>query len=236
MTNPRHSLRRCSGAFEARPLFAVFALAMAATSSALAGVPLAPLSGVSITSYTVNGSTPGRAGATSTSLTFSNTDNGGFTPTFVVGSLSGDSISGGNWDLNAVGADYGIYFPEPILNLIGASMQGTPDLAVGDGISHTFVLVFTQAQTFSGLNLLGGTNTNVLTATLALSGGGTTDLMTTSVGTVFAAGTYTFGMTGSGTGGDVMALYAGFAPAAVPGGGIAVLVGLLGGLRGRRRR
>lgn len=236
MTNPRHSLRCCSGTLEARPLFVVFALAMAATSSALAGVPIAPMSGVSITSYTVNGSTPGRAGATSTSLTFSNTDNGGFNPTFVLGSLSGDEISGGNWDLGAVGADYGFAVPEPILNVIGASMTGTPDFAVGDGISHTFVLVFTQAQTFSGLNLLGSTNTNVLTATLALSSGGTTDLMTTSVGTVFAAGTYTFDMTGSGTGGATMALYAGFAPAAVPGGGIAVLVGLLGGLRGRRRR
>lgn len=236
-----HLLRRHSDRhLGALALVASSALAMAWAPSAFAGVLFpAPMSGVAITSYTVNGSTPGRAGATGTSLTFSNTDNGSFNPTYALASLTGDSISGGNWSLGAVGSDYGGFAPPPILNLIGAVMNtdsSTPDFAAGDGISVTFVLVFAQTQSFYDLNSLSGANVNIGTATLARSGGPTTDLLTAASGTIFAAGTYTLSMSGTGTGGSNMSLYAGFTPAAVPGGGVAVLVGLLGGRRGRRRR
>lgn len=212
-------------------------LAAAATPLAPAGgIALPAMDGVSITSYTVNGSTPGRAGATSTSLTFSNTDNGSFDPTLVFGSTTGDFVSGGDWTLSAVGADYGFFVALPVVNTIGASMSAGPDFASGDGISLTFVLVFTKAQSFYGVNNLGEANVGIDSATLARDGGATTNLLTATPGEIFAAGTYTLSMAGTGTGGSNMGLYASFLPDAVPGGGIAVLVGVLGGLRGSRRR
>ncbi len=124
-------------------------------------------------------------------------------------------------------------------NFVGVEMQTSsdpsPNFALGDTISSTFELVFTGTQTFQGL---GGTAVNVTTATLARAGGSTTDLSTATVGTTFAAGTYTLTLSGTANSNShaAVSLVAAFQTTAIPGGGVAVVAGLFGGLNGRRRR
>ena len=228
----------------ARPAW-IFAAAvpLVAASMAAAGVALGPMVGMSATSYSIGASTPGRTGATSTSLNFSSSSNSSYDPTAIWGTITGDDINGGNWFLQAVGADYAgvLASPNPY-NLVGVETQtsgtSSPDFAFGDTISATFELVFTGTQTFQGLNPLGNT-VNITTATLARDGGSTTDLATATVGTTFAAGTYTLTLSGSANSNDhsQVNLYAAFETIAVPGGGMAALAGgLLGGFGSPRRR
>lgn len=221
-------------------LFASLALAATAVPAA-AGVGLGPMAGMSATSYSIGASTPGRTGATSTNLNFSSSSNSSYNPATIWGTITGDDIDGGNWFLQAVGADYAgvLASPNPY-NLVGVEMQtsgtSSPDFAFGDTISSTFELVFTGTQTFQGLNPLGNT-VNIATATLARDGGSTTDLATATVGTTFAAGTYTLTLSGSANSNDhsQVNLYAAFETIAVPGGGIAALLGATIVPRRRRR-
>lgn len=223
------------------PMSLLACLVLAATTvPAAAGVALGPMVGMSATSYSISASTPGRLGATSTSLNFSSSSNLSYDPTTISGVLTGDSIDGGNWYLQAVGADFAgvLSLPTPY-NFVGVEIQTSsapsPNFALGDTISSTFELVFTGTQTFQGL---GGSAVNVTTATLARAGGSTTNLTTATVGTTFAAGTYTLTLSGTANSNShaAVSLVAAFQTTAIPGGGVAVVAGLFGGLNGRRRR
>lgn len=89
------------------PMSLLACLVLAATTvPAAAGVALGPMVGMSATSYSISASTPGRLGATSTSLNFSSSSNLSYDPTTIWGVFTGDSIDGGNWYLQAVGADF----------------------------------------------------------------------------------------------------------------------------------
>ncbi|MGA1044391.1 MAG: hypothetical protein ACO3ZY_04205, partial [Phycisphaerales bacterium] len=103
-------------------------------------------------------------------------------------------------------------------------------------ISCTYTLVFSGNQQFLGLNdpsdFPGG-----ITATLT-SGGTTTDLTDSNItGTVFSAGTYTLALQGNGYSSTTATLIAIFAgqTSAVPGTGIAALLGATIVSRRRRR-
>lgn len=224
-----------------KPTSLLACLVLAATAVPAAhGQTVGPLVGMSATSYSISASTQPRLGATSTSLSFSSSSNSSYNPTSILGVSSGDRVSGGDWVLQANAADYAGLFSSPNpYNIVGVEMtSGTAqNFALGDTISSTYELVFTGIQTFQGLNTL-GTTVNVTTATLARAGGSTTDLATTTAGTTFAAGTYTLTLSGSANSNlhAVVNLYAAFQTTAIPGGGVAVVAGLFGGLNGRRRR
>lgn len=207
-----------------------------------AGIAVQALSGMTANSYTINATAPGRPGASSTTLSLSSSDNASYDSSFVVGATTGDEVNGGNWDLSAGAADYqAIFSPGTPHNLVGVEMTtittGAPDFAVGDTISATFELVFTETQRFLGLTTPSSPVT-ISSATLARSGGATADLTTTSTNTAFTAGTYTLTLSGSINTNDasVANIFVGFTLDAVPGGGVAVAAGGLFGISGRRRR
>ena len=220
-------------------------LSTALGAEAQAGL-LPPMVGMTVNSYSMTANTPSRAGATATSLTIANsTANLSFNPSFILGEATGDSANGGNWKLQANGADYGPLLSSPnAVNLVGGSCRtadsSTPNFSSSDTLSLSMVLVFSGSLDFSGLNIgPDGGNSTIASATLAQSGGSTADLLTTSSGTSFAAGTYTLTMSVTANGGtDSFAAYAAFTTAyAVPGSGLAAIAGgLLTSLGGGRRR
>jgi len=208
------------------------------------GVPLGPLGGMTASSYSMNASATGR---TTNSLSFASTSNVSFDPSYFVGSYTGDSVagdgtSGSGWSLEAYGVDYGPFFASPTpLNVVGSVMNiasAASNFAIGDSMSSTFQLVFSDEQTYFGLNDFGSIDPSAfssMTATLTRSGSPATNLLTTALGTRFAAGTYTLSL--SGTLGSVtgnVSLYAVFA-APVPGTGAAALLGATIVARRRRR-
>ncbi|MGA0420906.1 MAG: hypothetical protein ACO3P9_12885, partial [Phycisphaerales bacterium] len=188
-------------------------------------------------SYSMNATAPGR---TTTSLSFASASNGSFNPSYVAGSFTGDIVagdgtSGSGWSLEAVGADYAPVFSSPTpINVVGSVLQiasAASDFAIGDSMSSTFQLVFSDEQTYFGLNDFGSIDLSGLssmTATLTRSGSPATDLLTTALGTRFAAGTYTLSLSGTlgsaASGVSNVSLYAVFA-APVPSTGIAALLG-----------
>jgi hypothetical protein len=112
-----------------------------------------------------------------------------------------------------------------------------PTFGSPSALSCTFTLVFSGNQIFIGLQNVNSFNS--ITATLTHSGGTTTDLTTaaTDGSTVFTAGTYTLDLQGNGytetSTATLVALFT--SPAsAVPGTGIAALLGAM--LVARRRR
>lgn len=219
-------------------------LSTALGAEAQAGL-LPPMVGMTVSSYSMTANTPSRAGATATSLTIANSNNPSFNPSFILGDTTGDYADGGNWKLEAVGADYGPLFSSPnAVNLVGGSCRtadsSTPNFSSSDTLSLSMVLVFSGSLDFSGLNIgADGGNSTIASATLAQSGGSTSDLLTTAIGTSFAAGTYTLTMSVTANGGtDSFAAYAAFTTAsAVPGSGLAAIAGgLLTSLGGGRRR
>jgi hypothetical protein len=228
----------------ARPAWIIAAaVSLVAASMAKAGVPFGTLGGMTASSYSMNASAPGR---TTTSLSFASTSNGSFNPSYVAGSFTGDIVagdgtSGSGWSLEAVGADYAPVFSWPTpLNVVGSVLQlasAASDFAIGDSMSSTFELVFSDEQTYFGLNGFGSIDLSGLssmTATLTRSGSPATDLLTTALGTRFAAGTYTLSLSGTlGSAAGGVSLYAVFA-SPVPGSGAASLLGAM--LVARRRR
>ncbi|MGA1401491.1 MAG: hypothetical protein ACO38P_14005, partial [Phycisphaerales bacterium] len=157
-------------------------------------------------SYSMNASAPGR---TTTSLSFASNLNGSFNPSYVAGSFTGDIVagdgtSGSGWSLEAVGVDYAPAFSWPTpLNVVGSVLQiasAASNFAIGDSMSSTFELVFSDEQTYFGLNDFGSIDLSGLssmTATLTRSGSPATNLLTTALGTRFAAGTYTLSLSGT---------------------------------------
>ncbi|MGA0286745.1 MAG: hypothetical protein ACO3QA_06895 [Phycisphaerales bacterium] len=198
-------------------------------------------------SYSMNATAPGR---TTTSLSFASASNGSFNPSYVAGSFTGDIVagdgtSGSGWSLEAVGADYAAAWSWPTpLNVVGSAMNiasAASNFAIGDSMSSTFELVFSDEQTYFGLNDFGSIDLSGLssmTATLTRSGSPATDLLTTALGTRFAAGTYTLSLSGTlgsaASGVSNVSLYAVFA-SPVPSTGIAALLGASIVPRRRRR-
>lgn len=229
----------------ARPAWIIAAaVSLVAASMAKAGVPLGPLGGMTASSYSMNASAPGR---TTTSLSFVSTSNGSFNPSYVAGSFTGDIVAGdgtfgSGWSLEAVGADYAPVFSSPTpINVVGSVLQiasAASDFAIGDSMSSTFELVFSDEQTYFGLNDFGSIDLSALssmTATLTRSGSPATDLLTTALGTRFAAGTYTLSLSGTlGSAASSASLYAVFA-SPVPSTGIAAMLGAAIVSRRRRR-
>ena len=229
----------------ARPAWIIAAaVPLVAASMAKAGVPLGPLGGMTASSYSMNATAPGR---TTTSLSFASASNVSFDPSYVAGPYTGDSVDGdgtfgSGWSLEAVGVDYAPTFSWPTpLNVVGSVLyiaSAASNFAIGDSMSSTFELVFSDEQTYFGLNDFGSIELSALssmTATLTRSGSPATDLLTTALGTRFAAGTYTLSLSGIlGSGASSVSLYAVFA-APVPGTGAAALLGAAIVPRRRRR-
>jgi hypothetical protein len=229
----------------ARPAWIIAAaVPLVAASMAKAGVPLGPLGGMTASSYSMNATAPGR---TTTSLSFASASNVSFDPSYVVGPYTGDSVDGdgtfgSGWSLEAVGVDYAPTFSWPTpLNVVGSVLyiaSAASNFAIGDSMSSTFELVFSDEQTYFGLNDFGSIELSALssmTATLTRSGSPATDLLTTALGTRFAAGTYTLSLSGtSGSAAGGIELYAVFA-SPVPSTGIAALLGAAIVSRRRRR-
>ncbi len=229
----------------ARPAWIIAAaVPLVAASMAKAGVPLGPLGGMTASSYSMNATAPGR---TTTSLSFASASNVSFNPSYVAGSYTGDIVAGdgtfgSGWSLEAVGVDYAPTFSWPTpLNVVGSVLyiaSAASNFAIGDSMSSTFELVFSDEQTYFGLNDFGSIELSALssmTATLTRSGSPATDLLTTALGTRFAAGTYTLSLSGtSGSAAGNVSLYAVFA-SSVPGSGAAALLGAAIVSRRRRR-
>ena len=219
---------------------AVAASLLIVVSSANAGSLPTNLVGMTATSYTMSGSSTGRS-----QLSFQSSSNGSFNPSYAYGQGTGDFVAKtddpvSNWNLGAYAADYGaIYsYPGP-LNVVGveANATGTDAFDGPSVLSCTYMLVFSADQTFAGVQNVNDFNS--ITATLTLSGGATTDLTNpAAVGTVFTAGTYTLVLQGNDYGEtNSVTLAALFAPqaSAVPGTGIAALLGATIVARRRRR-
>ncbi len=231
----------------ARPAWIIAAAVplVAASMAKAGGLSFGLLGGMTASSYSMNATAPGR---TTTSLSFASTSNGSFNPSYVAGSstgdiVAGDGTSGSGWSLEAVGADYAPVVPSwsTPLNVVGSAMNiasAASNFAIGDSMSSTFQLVFSDEQTYFGLNDFGSIDPSAfssMTATLTRSGSPATDLLTTALGTRFAAGTYTLSLSGtSGSAAGNVSLYAVFA-APVPGTGAAALLGATIVPRRRRR-
>jgi len=230
----------------ARPAWIIAAAVplVAASMAKAGGLSFGLLGGMTASSYSMNATAPGR---TTTSLSFASASNGSFNPSYVAGSstgdiVAGDGTSGSGWSLEAVGADYAPFFSWPTpLNAVGIAMNiasAASNFAIGDSMSSTFQLVFSDEQTYFGLNDFGSIDPSAfssMTATLTRSGSPATDLLTTALGTRFAAGTYTLSLSGtSGSAAGNVSLYAVFA-APVPGTGAAALLGATIVARRRRR-
>jgi hypothetical protein len=216
---------------------AVAASLLIVVSSANAAPPT-NLVGMTATSYTMSGSSTGR------SLSFQSTSNGSFNPSFVNGATiggTGDQVAqtgSDSWTLGAFAYDISpvVGYPFPT-NIVGVEANTTGGAFSGSSvISCTYTLVFSGNQQFLGLNdpsdFPGG-----ITATLT-SGGTTTDLTDSNItGTVFSAGTYTLALQGNGYSSTTATLIAIFAgqTSAVPGTGIAALLGATIVSRRRRR-
>ena len=214
---------------------AVAASLLIVVSSANAGVSPTNLVGMTATSYTMSGSSTNR------SLSFQSTSNGSFNPSFVDGVNTGDQVAqtgSDSWTLGAFAYDISpvVGYPFPT-NIVGVEANTTGGAFSGSSvISCTYTLVFSGNQQFLGLNdpsdFPGG-----ITATLT-SGGTTTDLTDSNItGTVFSAGTYTLALQGNGYSSTTATLIAIFAgqTSAVPGTGIAALLGATIVSRRRRR-
>lgn len=230
----------------ARPAWIIAAAVplVAASMAKAGGVPLGPLGGMTASSYSMNASVAGR---TTTSLSFASASNGSFNPSYVAGSYTGDIVAGdgtfgSGWSLEAFGADYAPFFSWPTpLNAVGSAMNiasAASNFAIGDSMSSTFQLVFSDEQTYFGLNDFGSIDPSAfssMTATLTRSGSTATNLLITALGTRFAAGTYTLSLSGTlGSADSNVSLYAVFA-APVPGTGAAALLGAAIVSRRRRR-
>jgi hypothetical protein len=216
---------------------AVAASLLIVVSSANAGSVPTNLVGMTATSYTMSGSSYSRP-----QLSFQSSLNGSFNPSYVDGVNTGDWVEqtgSDSWTLGAYAADYGAILSYPgSLNTVGVEANATGG-AFGSpsALSCTFTLVFSGNQIFIGLQYVNSFNS--ITATLTHSGGTTTDLTTaaTDGSTVFTAGTYTLDLQGNGytetSTATLVALFT--SPAsAVPGTGIAALLGAM--LVARRRR
>jgi hypothetical protein len=217
---------------------AVAASLLIVVSSANAAPPT-NLAGMTVTSYTMSGTNP------KGSLTFQSTSNGSFNPSFVDGVNTGDQVAqtGSNsWTLGAFAYDISpvVGYPFPT-NIVGIEANTTSGAFSGSSvISCTYTLVFSGNQQFLGLSNTGSFAGGIadITATLTLSGGATTDLTNpAAVGTVFTAGTYTLALQGNNyntTTATLVAIFAG-QTSAVPGTGIAALLGATIVPRRRRR-
>jgi hypothetical protein len=217
---------------------AVAASLLIVVSSANAAPPT-NLAGMTVTSYTMSGTNP------KGSLTFQSTSNGSFNPSFVDGVNTGDQVAqtGSNsWTLGAFAYDISpvVGYPFPT-NIVGIEANTTSGAFSGSSvISCTYTLVFSGNQQFLGLSNTGSFAGGIadITATLTLSGGATTDLTNpAAVGTVFTAGTYTLALQGNNyntTTATLVAIFAG-QTSAVPGTGIAALLGATIVARRRRR-
>jgi hypothetical protein len=217
---------------------AVAASLLIVVSSANAAPPT-NLAGMTVTSYTMSGTNP------KGSLTFQSTSNGSFNPSFVDGVNTGDQVAqtGSNsWTLGAFAYDISpvVGYPFPT-NIVGIEANTTSGAFSGSSvISCTYTLVFSGNQQFLGLSNTGSFAGGIadITATLTLSGGATTDLTNPAVvGTVFTAGTYTLALQGNNyntTTATLVAIFAG-QTSAVPGTGIAALLGATIVARRRRR-
>jgi len=213
---------------------AVAASLLIVVSSANAAQPT-NLVGMTVTSYTMSGSSTNR------SLTFQSTSNGSFNPSFVNGGMTGDQVAqtgSDSWTLGAFAYDISpvVGYPFPT-NIVGVEANATGGAFSGSSvISCTYTLVFSGNQQFLGLS-----NTNDfpggITATLT-SGGTTTNLAdSNTISTVFTAGTYTLALQGNNyntTTATLVAIFAG-QTSAVPGTGIAALLGATIVARRRRR-
>lgn len=225
---------------------AALAIASATVTNAQS---LGPIQGMTAASYSMSGSVTGR---TTTSLGFASTSNPAYNPSFVAGISTGDVVTGDGsanlgWFLQAVAADYGALFSpgSSAVNVIGSVMQTdsstgpTPDFVAGDSLASTYTLVFTADQTFIGLNGFGSidlSSFSTATATLARSGGATTDLTVTALGTQFTAGSYTLTLSGSLAASTGNAnLFAVFATPVPAGGGAVALFAATLATRRRRR-
>ena len=228
----------------ARPAWIIAAAVplVAASMAKAGGLSFGLLGGMTASSYSMNATAPGR---TTTSLSFASASNGSFNPSYVAGSstgdiVAGDGTSGSGWSLEAVGADYAPFFSWPTpLNAVGIAMNiasAASNFAIGDSMSSTFQLVFSDEQTYFGLNDFGSIDPSAfssMTATLTRSGSPATNLLITALGTRFAAGTYTLSLSGTlGSADSNVSLFAVFA--AVPGTGAAAA--LLGATIVPRRR
>ena len=217
---------------------AVAASLLIVVSSANATSP-ANLAGMTVTSYTMSGTNP------KGSLSFQSASNGSFSQSFVDGVNTGDQAAqtgSDSWTLEAFAYVYSPVagYPFPV-NLVGIEANTTSGAFSGSSvISCTYTLVFSGNQQFLTLSNTGSFAGGMadITATLTSSGGTTTYLdPSTTASTVFPAGTYTLALQGNGYSSTTATLIAIFAgqTSAVPGTGIAALLGATIVSRRRRR-
>ncbi len=187
--------------------FAGLGIVLPAASTARAQA-LGPLGGMTVSSYSMNATASGR---TTSSLSFNSTQNGSFDGSYIAGLDTGDGLEADTgtaleWSLQATAVDYGpaASYPSP-LNFTGLTVSipsGKGNLSIGDTLSGTFTLTFSDTQAYAGLNKFYDIDTSssfsTVTATLTPSGGTAEDLLlTTSLGKSFAAGTYTLSLAGT---------------------------------------
>ncbi|MGA0420186.1 MAG: hypothetical protein ACO3P9_09150 [Phycisphaerales bacterium] len=217
---------------------AVAASLLIVVSSANAAPPT-NLVGMTVTSYTMSGSSTNR------SLSFQSASNGSFNSSFVNGVNTGDQVAqtgSDSWTLGAFAYDISpvVGYPFPT-NIVGIEANTTSGAFSGSSvISCTYTLVFSGNQQFLGLSNTGSFAGGIADITATLTSGGTTTNLATAAtdgSVVFPAGTYTLALQGndySTTTATLVAIFAGQA-SAVPGTGIAALLGASIVPRRRRR-
>lgn len=184
--------------------FAGLGIVLPAASTARAQAP-GPLGGMTVSSYSINATASGR---TTSSLSFNSTQNGSFDGSYMAGTGTGDEVkadtgTASEWSLQATAYDYSpvVSYPNPV-NLVALSLVSPSNFSIGDTLSGTFTLTFSDTQAYAGLNKFYDIDTSssfsTVTATLTPSGGTTEDLLlTTSLGKSFAAGTYMLSLAGT---------------------------------------
>jgi hypothetical protein len=185
--------------------FAGLGIVLPAASTARAQAPgPGPLGGMTVSSYSMNATASGR---TTSSLSFNSTQNGSFDGSYIAGLDTGDGLEADTgtaleWSLQATAVDFGpaAQWPNP-LNFVGLSLSSPNNFSIGDTLSGTFTLTFSDTQAYAGLNTFFDIDTSsfsTVTATLTPSGGTAENLLTKTVGTtLFPAGTYTLSLAGT---------------------------------------
>jgi len=171
-------------------------LTLIGISLSVKALPLGPLDGILVTSYTATGTIA--SPLSPASLTLNHTDNLGFDGTIMVGSSTGDVIEGTDWALNVIATDYQALVPD-IYALLGMQIETTSgDFQLGETQTFSFGLTFSKGQYFQNVNPSFGNLafTTPTTATLTPFGGSTENLLNTATNTLFPAGDYVLNMEG----------------------------------------